>query len=153
MNTTIYHALITEYRARAFAHEYIFGFIARGTVYASFVNEEKLPYLCKLDRASRGAGYSLRCQPDTAQTMLLLSSDKVLPICSEEYLKAEFNACKYNYGEVFEKIVTEYYGQEWTKDHIPFDEGADITIEGIGYQIKFEKATFTNEKTLMHRGA
>lgn len=45
-------------------------------------------------------------------------------------------------------MVTEFYGQEWTKDNAPFTEDGDLTANGIAYQIKFEKATFTNEKTL-----
>jgi hypothetical protein len=55
---------------------------------------------------------------------------------------------KYNKGEIFEKLVTENFGQEWTKDNVPFTKGGDLTVNGIAYQIKFEKATFTNEKTL-----
>ena len=45
-------------------------------------------------------------------------------------------------------MVTEFYGQTWEKDNVPFTEDGDITVDGIAYQIKFEKATFTNEKTL-----
>jgi hypothetical protein len=36
----------------------------------------------------------------------------------------------------------------WEKDNVPFTEDGDLTANGIAYQIKFEKATFTNEKTL-----
>jgi hypothetical protein len=56
---------------------------------------------------------------------------------------------KYNKGEIFEKLVTEAYGQEWVKDNIPFTEAGDIEVDGHAYQIKYEKATFTNEKSLM----
>ena len=45
-------------------------------------------------------------------------------------------------------MVTEYFGREWKKDNVPFTEGGDLTVNEIAYQIKFEKATFTNEKTL-----
>ena len=44
--------------------------------------------------------------------------------------------------------MTESYGQTWTKDNVPFTAGGDIEVDGIAYQIKYEKATFTNEKTL-----
>ena len=33
-------------------------------------------------------------------------------------------------------------------DSVRFDKGGDININGIEYQIKFENATFTNEKSL-----
>ena len=58
-------------------------------------------------------------------------------------------ATKYNKGEVFEKMVTEGYGQAWEKDNVPFTKDGDLTVDGVAYQIKFEKATFTNEKSLM----
>ena len=45
-------------------------------------------------------------------------------------------------------MVTEYFGQVWEKDNIPFIDDGDLTINGIAYQIKFEKGTFINEKTL-----
>ena len=44
--------------------------------------------------------------------------------------------------------MTESFGQVWEKDNVPFTEDGDLTVNGIAYQIKFEKATFTNEKTL-----
>ena len=150
MNTTIYHALVTEYTRRAFAHEYIYGYAYKGTIYASYTNADSLAYVAKLDRASRGAGCSLRFKPDTMQKLFLLSC-KTEAICSEEAFEEAAKASKYNRGELFEKIMTERAGQVWTKDHIPFDKGADLIVNGIAYQIKFEKATYTNEKILLHR--
>lgn len=69
-------------------------------------------------------------------------------LCSKEFFETTAKESKYNKGEIFEKLVTEYFAQEWTKDNIPFTEAGDIEINGKAYQIKFEKATFTNEKTL-----
>lgn len=59
-----------------------------------------------------------------------------------------FKDSKYNRGEIFEKMVTELNGQEWEKDNVPFTDDGDLTVDGIAYQIKFEKATFTSEKQL-----
>ena len=47
---------------------------------------------------------------------------------------------KYNKGEIFEKLITESYGQKWEKDNVPFFSGADLTVNNIAYSIKFEKA-------------
>ena len=58
---------------------------------------------------------------------------------------------KYNKGEIFEKLITEYFGMKWEKDNVPFTEGGDIEINGKAFQIKYEKATFTNEKFLQAR--
>ena len=59
-----------------------------------------------------------------------------------------FEESKYNRGEIFEKLVTEFYGQKWEKDNVPFTDDGDLTVNGIAYQIKFQKATFTSEKQL-----
>ena len=150
MNTAIYEALVTTYRARAYAHRYIFGYAYKGTIYASYTDASALAYVTKLDRASRGAGYALRFKPDTMQKLYLLAG-KTEVICSTEKFDEIVKSSKYNRGEVFEKIITERFGQKWAKDHIPFDKGADLTVNGVDYQIKFEKATFTNEKILLHR--
>lgn len=152
MNTTIYHDLIKRYDRASYTHEYIFGFESNGSIVFTFGSSDLLPYICKLDRASRGAGYSLRFKPDYQQKELL----KLRPLtvlCSADYFRSTVKNSKYNAGEVFEKMVTEWYEQEWKKDHIPFTEAGDIEIDGIAYQIKFERATFTNEKTLAKLGA
>ena len=70
------------------------------------------------------------------------------PLCSSEYFEDIVNNSKYNNGEIFEKLVTEYFGQVWTKNNVPFTEDGDITINKVAYQIKFQKATFCNEKSL-----
>ena len=108
---------------------------------------EILPYVLKLDKASRGQGYSIRFSPNTDQKLLLIAKGATV-LCSQMYFDTVVNNSKYNKGEIFERMVTEYYGQEWTKDNVPFTEDGDLTVNGITYQIKYEKATFTNEKTL-----
>jgi hypothetical protein len=55
---------------------------------------------------------------------------------------------KYNKGEMFEKAVTEYYGQEWQKDNVPFHKAGDINVGGVEIQIKFEKAALATSKTI-----
>lgn len=145
-NTTIFKTLIDWYNEKSYTHSYIFGFSYKGNVYMTHSNSETLPYILKLDKASRGAGYSLRFKPNMAQKLLLLTNSEVL--CSVEFFKETLANSKYNKGEVFEKMVTEKYGQVWEKDNIPFWKDGDLTVNGIAYQIKFESATFTNEKQM-----
>ena len=146
-NTTMFRKLISDYDSLAYTHHYIFGFAADGVVYAATTLNDVLPYVCTLDRASRGQGYSLRFKPTKAQKNFLKTCD-LFPLCSADFFADEVKSSKYNAGEIFEKMVTEHFGQTWEKDNVPFTEGGDIEIDGIAYQIKFEKATFTNEKTL-----
>ena len=147
MNTTIFNYLITEYNRIAYTHEYIFGFAYKGTVYAIKANAEILPYILKLDKASRGAGYSIRFCPTNEQKLYLIAQGAEV-VCSEKYFLDLVATAPYNKGEVFEKIETEKVGQIWEKDNVPFTIDGDLTVDGIAYQIKYQGATFTNEKTL-----
>ena len=131
-NTTMFRKLISDYDSLAYTHHYIFGFAADGVVYAATTLNDVLPYVFK---------------PTKAQKNFLKTCD-LFPLCSADFFADEVKSSKYNAGEIFEKMVTEHFGQVWEKDNVPFTEGGDIEIDGIAYQIKFEKAPFTNEKTL-----
>ena len=147
MNTSLFMALIDRYNLKAFTHMYIWGFEYKGNIYMAITDKSMLPFVCKLDMASRGAGYALRFCPTAEQKIFLLSKGAEV-ICSSEYFKTEVASSIYNNGEIFEKLVTEKFGQVWEKDNLPYTEGGDIEIDGVAYQIKFQKATFTNEKSL-----
>lgn len=145
-NPTMFHFLIDNYNRFSFTHNYIFGFEYKGTIYKAVTTSEILPFVLYLDSASRGNGNALRYRPNKEQKILLLPKSEVL--CSEDFFRAEVTKSKYNAGEIFEKLVTESFGQKWEKDNVPFTEAGDIEANGIAYQIKFEKATFLNEKQL-----
>lgn len=146
-NPTLFQMLIDRYNALAYTHNYIYGFFYKNMVYMVETDATVMPYILKLDRASRGAGYSLRFCPTTIQKVFLLSHG-AKPLCSKKFFEETVANSIYNKGEIFEKMVTEYFGQTWEKDNVPFTEDGDLTVNGTAYQIKFEKATFTNEKSL-----
>ena len=147
MNTTLFNHLINEYNRLAYTHEYIFGFAYKGNVYSVKTNAEVLPYVLKLDKASRGAGYSIRFCPTNAQKLFLIAKGAEV-VCSEKYFLETVANEKGNKGEIFEKMETEKVGQTWKKDNVPFTKDGDLTVNGVAYQIKYQGATFTNEKTL-----
>lgn len=144
--TTLFKNMIDRYNAVAFTHNYIWGFEFHGVIYMAHTDADVMPYICKLDRASRGAGMALRFCPKVDQKVLLLPY--ATPLCSVKYFNEVKASDKYNNGEIFEKLVTEYYNQTWVKDNVPFTKDGDLTVDGIAYQIKYEKATFCNEKSL-----
>lgn len=148
-NTSLLNNLIDRYNRLAYTHNYIFGFVFKGNVYAVPTTSEVLPYILTLDKAStkNGGGYSLRFNPTTEQKIFLLSKGAEL-ICSKERFDTIVEQTIYNKGEIFEKLCTENVGQVWMKDNLPFTMGGDLTVNGTAYQIKFEKATFTSEKIL-----
>ena len=150
-NTALFNSMIQRYNEHSFTHNYIFGFEFKGNIYMVDATNECLPFILTLDKASRGAGYALRFKPTVDQKLYLLSlGAKVL--CSVAYFNDVYASEKYNRGEIFEKLVTESFGQIWEKDTVPFWKDGDITVDGIAYQVKFNKASFTNEKQLAKLG-
>lgn len=145
-NVALFNQMINKYNDLAFTHNYIFGFRFNGNVYMAIADSRVLPYILKLDKASRGTGYALRFKPTVDQKMVLMAGATVL--CSEKFFNETVANSKYNKGEIFEKMVTEYFGQVWEKDSVPFTNAGDVVANGIAYQIKYESATFTNEKIL-----
>ena len=145
-NTALFKSMIDRYNSVAFTHEYIWGYEYKGNIYMAITSADYMPIVCKLDKASRGAGYSLRFCPNAQQKIALMTSATLL--CSKKYFDSEVENSIYNRGEIFVKMVTEYFGQVWEKDNVPFTDDGDITVNGIAYQIKFQKATFCNEKSI-----
>ena len=157
-NEIIKKMLQDGYNEVSFTDNYILGWTLKHVVYFTICDRELVDWVTCIDKASRGGGYALRFKPNTDQKyMLMANGAEVLcsemrfnEILEETYVNEKGKEVHYNRGEVFERLITEKAGQVWTKDNVPFTEAGDIEWNGIAYQIKFEKATFTNEKTLMN---
>ena len=146
-NNALFKEMVEFYNRKAFTHNYIFGIIFQGNVYMVKTSSAMLAYVLKLDKASRGAGMQLRFKPNNAIRAMLLAEGATL-ICSVKFFEELVKASKYNKGEIFEKLVTEYFGQTWEKDSVPFTDDGDLTVDGTVWQIKFESASFINEKQM-----
>ena len=134
--------MIRNYRKYSAAEGYILGFVYNKMLY--FVElEEIMPRYLKVEEASRNQGDNLRIRLKKAHKENLMKKN---PIClgSADLLTES----KYNKGEIFEKLVTEYFGQTWEKDTIPFWVQGDININGKEIQIKFENAGLMNTKQI-----
>lgn len=147
-NVALFRKMVEFYNTNAFTHNYIFGFRFCGNIYMVKVTSEILEAVLSLDKASRGAGYALRFKPNKAKKALLLAQGAEI-LCSEQLFDEMVETSIYNKGEIFEKLVTEINGQTWEKDNVPFTDDGDLTVDGVAYQIKFEKATFINEKQML----
>lgn len=145
-NTALLLNMIDRYNALAYTHDYLFGFSFAGNIYMAYADADVLPAILCLDKASRGQGYALRFCPNRDVKVALMAGAEL--ICSKAYFEDMLANSKYNKGELFEKLVTEHLGQVWHKDNIPFTQAGDVEAGGIAYQVKFERATFTNEKIL-----
>ena len=104
---------------------------------------EIMPRFLNVEAASRNQGMNLRLRLTKAQKEAFMKKN---PICLGDV--DILTATAYNKGENFEKAVTEYFGQEWVKDTIPFYMQGDINVNGKEIQIKLDTATLTNTKQI-----
>ena len=135
--------MIKNYRKFSAADCYALGFIYEHNLYVAMV-DEIAPRFMRVEHESSKKGGCAKLQLRlTKPYQLQLIRKGAKCVGGESLLDG-----KYNKGENFEKMVTEFYGQTWEKDNVPFTDDGDLTVNGVAYQIKFEKATFTNEKSL-----
>lgn len=134
--------MIKKYRQMSAADSYILGFVYNKMLYFIEV-AEIMPRFLSIEEASRNQGENLRLRIKKAHKESFMRKN---PIClgSADLLNQE----KYNKGEIFEKLVTEYFGQTWTKDTIPFYKQGDINVNGKEIQIKLDSATLVNTKLI-----
>ena len=133
--------MIRNYRKYSVADSYIIGFVANGMVYFTEV-KEIAPRFLNVEQASRGQGFNLRLRMKAEYRNRL--AKKSICLGSKDILTES----KYNKGEIFEKYITEYFGQTWEKDTVPFYTDGDITIDGRKVQIKLDSATLCNTKQI-----
>ena len=158
-NEAILNYLVRGYNRLAFTHNYIFGYVANGMVYGARVMDARdlLPYIACLDRASskNGGTLQLKYKPNKAQVEIIKESAvEIKAICSEAYLEDGAKNSRYNRGQLFEMLSARAYGGEQVdRKNAKFTECGDIVVKGTHYQVKFLKATFTDERTLKNFGA
>lgn len=136
--------LLNAYEATTAATAYIIGFLMNGSVYAIFL--KNLPaWLVGLDResTSHGGAKKLRIRMNNTARARLLNLGAAYIGTADEVLTARKNK-----GESFEKWMTERFGQEWSKDSVPYWKDGDINANGEKYQVKFESASLANEATI-----
>ena len=139
---TTKRTMIKHYKNHSAADSYILGFVENKMLYMVEI-AEIMPRFLTVEQASRNQGENLRLRIRKNLKEQLMKKN---PVClgSAEMLTAE----KYNKGELFEKAVTEFFGQTWEKDNIPFWVQGDIEIEGKQIQIKLDGATLMNTKQI-----
>ena len=134
--------MIRDYHKLSAADYYIIGFQLDGYVYAVKQKRIYSKYL-KADREStkNGGANILRLILTKKQKKAL--AKKLLPIAIIEEMENAKNR-----GEWFEKLIHTIYKQDYKKDATRFDKQGDIKIEGQEVQLKFERATVANERTI-----
>jgi hypothetical protein len=153
-NDLILHYLATEYNKLAYTHNYVYGYTFNGMVYGAVLHDasDLLPYITTLDRASskNGGTIQLKYKPNKEQLELIkVNADEILEICSEELLENLYKNSKQNRGQIFESLVADKMnGRQSEKKNAKFTDCGDIVVGRTHYQVKYLKATFTDERTL-----
>ena len=148
--------LAAELIRMEYTPSYIFGHKIKGVIYAArVVNADSLiPFISYVDRAStkNGGTYSLKYRPNAEQwAMITAQAEEIKAICTVEYLENLKANSRKNRGQLFEELVAQAFGGELeTKSNLKFTEGGDMNLNGVAYQIKFDKATFTDERTVVN---
>jgi hypothetical protein len=140
------------YRKFAYTENYIIGGVVKNDVKFYFFTGDELINNLTLSKGSttgsRGATtLRLKFSGDLKKTV----ENKGFYLCTKdefENLAKTINGKQANRGLAFEKLIFEYFKQEWKQNNKKFTECGDIVINGIHCQIKTAKATFTNTATL-----
>ena len=94
MNTNLFEKMISRYNELSHTHNYIYGFYFQNNVYMVEATAEVMPYILKLDKASRGAGYSLRFCPTNAQKTFLLTKGAQILCSKKGIVLSSDSACR-----------------------------------------------------------
>ena len=156
MNTTTITAyLLSAYINLSFTHSYILGYAHKGVIYAARIMDARpiLPYIVTLDRASskNGGTYSLKYKPSAAKwDIITTAAVEIKAICTVAYMEQMNAESKQNRGQIFEALVADAFHMTLTtRKNAKFTDCGDmVAADGIHYQVKFNKATFTDERTL-----
>lgn len=139
---------LERYDKKAFTHNYIIVAKRWKQTNAYFVDWNTIKPFIVLD------GNKLRLNLTThAIKTLHMKAWQVVPLGGEYAIENETERLnkhgkKYNKGNGAESLVLEKYGQVWTWDNVPYTDGPDVWIDGVPYQVKTYRATFTKIESL-----
>lgn len=135
------------YRKLSGADAYIIFFIYKKMVYMAKIAHIQPRWVFQTRESSdKGGGEKFMMNIKKAEKLWLIDHG-----AEAVMTEAEFNTLPYeeNNGWRCEYWLHEAYGLgEYTPDHKPFDECGDVKLDGIEYQVKFQKASMTTVKTL-----
>lgn len=152
-------AMVRRYNSGAYTHNYIFGFVRGGLVYAVQVNNaaDLLNSLTYVEK--RSSGYNLRYRPNRKQQEIILANAARVEILgSVDWFESEKANYNNNRGDTFEyHTCKRWNGTRPANRSEKFTTCGDFwTADGTHFQCKFGAstgaATFTDEKTLANLG-
>jgi hypothetical protein len=125
------------------ADRYLLGFEYNGIVYLANLTHIPNAYLFVTRASSRnGGGKKLQIRLTQKHKVRLINKGAT-PITLLD---------GYNNGDRLENTIRTMYGLEHKHDNVAFYKGVDITINDIGYSIKWENAQLCTYKTVNRLG-
>lgn len=105
------------------------------------------------DSTKNGGGLKIRFQPGKMTKYKMIQKGAIPFMTAEQFTEMfmiwrKETGKNYNQGEFFEKLVTEWNGEKWEKDNVPYTVAGDVVINGTSYQIKKEGAQIATLKQL-----
>lgn len=136
---------------------YIVGYHKDGLVHVCVIKYH-FADLATSDTSSKRCGHSTMClryrqTSATVKTIRNHATDEYI-LCTVDELERVARAYgnRANRGKAFERLITEHYGQTWTDNTVEWWTGADIVVNGTGYQIKYDRCNFCNEEQIRLQG-
>lgn len=155
MKENILAYIMSTYMRLAYTPAYIFGYAIKGTIYAARVTNADaiLPYIATLDRASskNGGTYSAKYKPNMEKWAIIMSAAvEIRPICTVDYMEQRKVETHRNRGQLFEDMVAAAFNMKQVDSkNAKFTKCGDVIAkDGTHYQVKYNKATFSDERTL-----
>jgi len=142
---------LNAYNNNAFTHNYIVVAEQWKQTYAFFIDWNVIKEFATLDKSDGKirlsiTAYAVKTMRRKAWQIVPLAGHNAMAEKAAE-LTARDGANRNN-GNGAEALVLEKYGQVWEWDNVPYTDGPDVWIDGVPYQIKSDKATFTTLKSL-----
>lgn len=118
------------------------------TYRAIFLRNENIAPIVSISQASRGNGARLRYRQTSDTILWLLEHCTREDILIDGQVFRDYASILPNRGERAEYCIFEKYSDiDYCRNNTPFYKGADITLSGIPYQIKFHDATIITQAT------
>lgn len=142
---------LNAYNDNAFTHNYIVVAEQWKQTFAFFVDWNVIKEFATLDESDgkirlNVTAYAVKTMRRKAWQIVPLGGHNAMAEKAKELTARD--GAKRNNGNGAEALVFEKYGKVWEWDNVPYTDAPDIWLDGVPYQVKSHRATFTTLKSL-----
>lgn len=138
----MYNKQVRLYRKYDKADRYIVGFEYNAIVYIAVVKSLRSAWLFRM-RESGKKTYKVQMRLTKKDKQKLINKG-AMPVMNY----GNFVTLGYNNGDSLERVIREHFGLKHQHDNLPFYKGVDISVNGVGYSIKWENAQICTYRTI-----